>query len=133
MLWGRRRPCHRTEAGGAVPQVFHSHSLLCPLEDEPPVSTALPIGLTSRACWAPDEAARLVVVHRDDSGVQWVVTTYELGVKKSRDAMNVLGKDPCRDPWACMSPTLHQMLPAQIPHFFFSRREYSDARMVPYL
>ncbi|EPQ04295.1 F-box/WD repeat-containing protein 12 [Myotis brandtii] len=72
------------------PKVFHSHSLLCPLEDEPPVSTALPIGLTSKACWAPDEAARLVVVHRDDNGVQWVVTTYELGAKKSRDAMNVL-------------------------------------------
>ncbi|ELK26915.1 F-box/WD repeat-containing protein 12, partial [Myotis davidii] len=72
------------------PKVFHSHSLLCPLEDEPPVSTSLPIGLTSKACWAPDEAARLVVVHRDDSGVQWVVTTYEPGAKKSKDAVNVL-------------------------------------------
>lgn len=128
MLRGGRRPRHRTEAGGAIPQVFHSHSLLCPLEDEPPVSTALPIGLTSKACWAPDEAARLVVVHRDDSGVQWVVTTYEPGAKKSKDAVNVLGKDPQQDLWACMSPTLHRMLQAQIPHvafgtlFLFSQR-----------
>lgn len=73
--------------------MFHSQSLLCPPEDEPPVSTALPIRLTSRACWAPDEAARLVVMHRDDNSVQWVVSTYELGAKKCRDAMNILGKD----------------------------------------
>ncbi|XP_036276004.1 F-box/WD repeat-containing protein 12 [Pipistrellus kuhlii] len=72
------------------PKVFHSQSLLCPPEDEPPVSTALPIGLTSRACWAPEEAARLAVMHRDDNSVQWVVTTYELGAKKCRDAMNIL-------------------------------------------
>ncbi|KAM7092155.1 F-box/WD repeat-containing protein 12-like isoform 1-T1 [Molossus nigricans] len=71
------------------PKVFHTRSLLCPLEDEPPVSTTLPIGLTSRACWAPDQAARLVVMHRNDSGVQ-LVTTYELGAKKSRDAINIL-------------------------------------------
>lgn len=74
-------------------------SLLYPLEDEPPVSTALPIGLTSRACWAPDEAARLVVMHRGDSSVQWMVTTYELEAKKCKDAMNILGKDPISGLW----------------------------------
>lgn len=82
------RPCD------GVPQVFHMRSLLCPSEDEAPVSTALPIWLTSRACWAPNKAARLMVMHRNDNGMQLVVTTYELGAKKSRNGVDILGKDP---------------------------------------
>ena len=70
------------------PQVFHTHSLLCPSEDEPSASTTLPIWQTSRACWAPDKAAQLMVMHRNDNGMQLVVTTYELGAKKSRDQVD---------------------------------------------
>ncbi|XP_008589732.1 PREDICTED: F-box/WD repeat-containing protein 12-like [Galeopterus variegatus] len=71
-------------------KVFYTHSLLHPLEDEPPVSTTLPVWLSSRACWAPDEVARLIVMHRNDNGMQLIVTTYELGAKKSRDRVNIL-------------------------------------------
>ncbi|KAM5261211.1 cyclin-dependent kinase 20 isoform 1-T1 [Hipposideros larvatus] len=79
-----------TQNSDLGPKVFHTHSLLCPSEDVPPVSTTLPIWLTSRACWAPDEAARLVVMHRNDNGMQLVVTTYELRAKKSRDGVDIL-------------------------------------------
>ncbi|XP_058422042.1 cyclin-dependent kinase 20 isoform X3 [Diceros bicornis minor] len=72
------------------PKVFHTRSLLCPSDDEPPVSTTLPVWLTARACWAPGEAARLMVMHRNDGGVQLGITTYELGVKKSRDGVDIL-------------------------------------------
>ena len=76
------------------PQVFHTRSLLCLVEGEPPVSTTLPIWLTSRACWAPDETARLMVTHRNDNGMQLVITTYELRTKQSREGVDVVGKDP---------------------------------------
>nr|XP_012642708.1 F-box/WD repeat-containing protein 12-like isoform X2 [Microcebus murinus] len=72
------------------PEVFYTQSLLHPSEDKPPVSTTLPIWLTSRSCWAPGEAARLIVMHKNDSGTQLVVTTYELEAKKSRERVNIL-------------------------------------------
>lgn len=86
------RPPGRDGAG--APQVFHTRSLLCPSEDEPPVSAALPVWLTSSACWAPSEAARLVVMHRDNTGLQLVITTYELRTQASRDGVDVVGKGP---------------------------------------
>ncbi|XP_012495477.1 PREDICTED: F-box/WD repeat-containing protein 12-like [Propithecus coquereli] len=79
-----------TENSDLGPEVFYTQSLLHPLEDKPPVSTTLPIWLTSRSCWAPGEAARLIVMHKNDNGMQLVVTTYELGAKKSRDRVNIL-------------------------------------------
>lgn len=88
------------ETCGAVPQVFYTQSLLCRSEDETPASTTLPIWLMSRACWTPDEAARLMVMHRNDSGLQLVITTYELGSRKSRDRVEILGKDPHVTPTA---------------------------------
>ncbi|XP_072808517.1 F-box/WD repeat-containing protein 12-like isoform X2 [Vicugna pacos] len=79
-----------TQNSDLGPKVFHTLSLLCPSEDEPPVYTTLPIGLTSRACWAPAEAARLMVMHRNDNGMQLVVTTYELEAKKTRNRVDIL-------------------------------------------
>ena len=64
--------------------MFYTQPLLHPSEDRLPVSTTLPIRLSSRACWAPDEAARLMVIHRDDGGVHLVITTFELKATKSR-------------------------------------------------
>jgi F-box/WD-40 domain protein 12/13/14/15/16/17/19 len=49
------------------PKVFYTQSLLEPLEDEPPICTTLLVRLSSRACWASDEAARLIVMHRNDN------------------------------------------------------------------
>nr|XP_020755305.1 cyclin-dependent kinase 20 isoform X2 [Odocoileus virginianus texanus] len=74
------------------PEVFYIQSLLCQSEEETPTSASLPIWLTSRACWAPDEAARLMVMHRNDNGMQLVITTYELGTKKSRDRADILAQ-----------------------------------------
>ncbi|XP_006516891.1 F-box and WD-40 domain protein 17 isoform X2 [Mus musculus] len=72
------------------PKVFYTQPLLHPSEDRLPVSTTLPIRLSSRACWAPDEAARLMVIHRDDGGVHLVITTFELKATKSRDRLSIL-------------------------------------------
>uniref|UniRef100_H0XHC8 F-box domain-containing protein n=2 Tax=Otolemur garnettii TaxID=30611 RepID=H0XHC8_OTOGA len=72
------------------PKVFYIPSLLYPSEDKPPVSTTLPAYLISRGCWAPEEAARLIVVHGNDNGTEVIVTTFELGAKKSRDRVDVL-------------------------------------------
>ncbi|XP_031214508.1 F-box/WD repeat-containing protein 12-like isoform X2 [Mastomys coucha] len=74
------------------PKVFYTQPLLHPSEDRLPVSTTLPIRLSSRACWAPDEAARLMVIHRDDSGVHLVITTFELKATKSRDRVSLLAQ-----------------------------------------
>lgn len=74
--------------------MFYTWPLLHPSEDRLPVSTTLPIRLSSRACWAPDEAARLMVIHRDDGGVHLVITTFELKATKSRDRVSILGKVP---------------------------------------
>uniref|UniRef100_A0A667HYN7 F-box domain-containing protein n=1 Tax=Lynx canadensis TaxID=61383 RepID=A0A667HYN7_LYNCA len=79
-----------TQNSDLGPKVFHTRSLLCLVEDEPPVSTTLPIWLTSRACWAPDETARLMVTHRNDNGTQLVITTYELRTKQSREGVDVV-------------------------------------------
>nr|XP_060465628.1 F-box/WD repeat-containing protein 12-like [Panthera onca] len=79
-----------TQNSDLGPKVFHTRSLLCLVEDEPPVSTTLPIWLTSRACWAPDETARLMVTHRNDNGMQLVITTYELRTKQSREGVDVV-------------------------------------------
>uniref|UniRef100_A0A671F663 Protein kinase domain-containing protein n=1 Tax=Rhinolophus ferrumequinum TaxID=59479 RepID=A0A671F663_RHIFE len=79
-----------TQNSDLGPKVFHTRSLLYPSDDVPPVSTTLPVRLTSRACWAPDEAARLVVMHTNDNGIQLVVTTCELRTKKSRDGVDML-------------------------------------------
>ncbi|XP_048193714.1 cyclin-dependent kinase 20 isoform X2 [Perognathus longimembris pacificus] len=72
------------------PQVFYIQSLLDPLEDEPPVSTILPVNLASRACWAPGEAARLIVMHRNSDCTQMIVTTFELKAEKCRGRTNTL-------------------------------------------
>uniref|UniRef100_A0ABI7WV87 F-box domain-containing protein n=1 Tax=Felis catus TaxID=9685 RepID=A0ABI7WV87_FELCA len=79
-----------TQNSDLGPKVFHTRSLLCLVEGEPPVSTTLPIWLTSRACWAPDETARLMVTHRNDNGMQLVITTYELRTKQSREGVDVV-------------------------------------------
>ncbi|XP_073908418.1 F-box/WD repeat-containing protein 12-like isoform X1 [Castor canadensis] len=72
------------------PKVFYTQSLLEPLEDEPPICTTLLVRLSSRACWASDEAARLIVMHRNDNGTQLVVTTFELKAEKFRARTNIL-------------------------------------------
>lgn len=74
--------------------MFYTQSLVHPSEDRLPVSTTLPIRVSSRACWAPDEAAKLMVIHRDDSGMRLVITTFELKANKSRDRVSILGKIP---------------------------------------
>lgn len=76
------------------PQVFYTRSLLCLLEDDPPVSTTLPVRLTSRACWAPDETARLMVMHRNHNSTRLAVTTCELGARQPREGVDVVGKRP---------------------------------------
>ena len=76
------------------PQVYYTRSLLCLLEDDPPVSTTLPIWLTSRACWAPDETARLMVMHRNSNSTQLAITTYELGARQPQEGVDVVGKGP---------------------------------------
>ncbi|XP_008769763.3 fbxw17 protein isoform X1 [Rattus norvegicus] len=80
------------------PKVFYTQPLLHPSEDRLPASATLPIRLSSRACWAPDEAARLMVTHRDDSGVHLVITTFELKANKSRDRVSILGPRLPSDP-----------------------------------
>ncbi|XP_042542884.1 F-box/WD repeat-containing protein 12-like isoform X2 [Dipodomys spectabilis] len=73
------------------PQVFDVQSLLDPLEEEPPVCTILPVSLTFKACWAPVEAARLIVMHRKNCDcTQMMVTTFELKADKSRGRVNTL-------------------------------------------
>nr|XP_025747397.1 F-box/WD repeat-containing protein 12-like [Callorhinus ursinus] len=79
-----------TQDSDLGPKVFYTRSLLCLVEDEPPVSTTLPIWLTSRACWAPDEAARLMVMHRNNDSGQLAITTYELGAKQSQEGVDVV-------------------------------------------
>lgn len=74
------------------PKVFYTQPLLHLSEDRLPVSTTLPIRRGSRACWAPDEAARLMVIHRDDGGVRLVITTFELKATKSRDRVSILAQ-----------------------------------------
>ncbi|KAM4803052.1 F-box/WD repeat-containing protein 12-like isoform X3 [Urocitellus parryii] len=79
---------HNSDLG---PKVFYTQSLLHPSEDELLVSTTLTVRLSSKACWAPDEAARLIVMHRNGSVRQLVVTTFELKAMKSRDRVSILG------------------------------------------
>ncbi|XP_053433500.1 F-box/WD repeat-containing protein 12-like [Nycticebus coucang] len=98
------------------PKVFYTHSLLYLSEDKPPVSTTLPIWLSSRGCWAPEEAARLIVMHRNDNGMQLVVTTYELGAKKSRDRVDILVQQVASFPLpnTMMPPHLMKSLSSQV-------------------
>ncbi|XP_034502959.1 cyclin-dependent kinase 20 isoform X2 [Ailuropoda melanoleuca] len=70
--------------------VYYTRSLLCLLEDDPPVSTTLPIWLTSRACWAPDETARLMVMHRNSNSTELAITTYELGARQPQEGVDVV-------------------------------------------
>ncbi|KAL6075340.1 hypothetical protein STEG23_005290 [Scotinomys teguina] len=72
------------------PKVFYTQSLLYPSEDGLPVSTSLPVRLSSRACWAPEEAARLMVMHRDVRGKHLVITTFNLKASKSRDRVSIV-------------------------------------------
>ncbi|XP_072617023.1 F-box/WD repeat-containing protein 12-like isoform X4 [Vulpes vulpes] len=78
-----------TQDSDLGPKVFYTQSLLCVVEDEPPVSTTLPVLLTSRACWAPDETARLMVMHRNSDNMRLAITTYELGTKQSRKVQQI--------------------------------------------
>lgn len=95
-MWPRR----------VFPQVFYTPSLLFPSEDETPASTTLSIQLSFHACWAPDEASRLIVMHRNDNGMQLIISTYELRAKKSREEVDILGKGPSAGPSRSMCPTL---------------------------
>lgn len=93
-LWELLGPSPLCDHTGVFPQVFYTQSLLYPSEDGLPVSTSLPVRLSSRACWAPEEAARLMVMHRDVRGTHLVITTFDLKASKSRDRVNTLGKVP---------------------------------------
>ncbi|XP_010608889.1 F-box/WD repeat-containing protein 12 isoform X1 [Fukomys damarensis] len=100
------------------PKVFYTQSLACPSEDEPPVSTTLPLWMCSQACWAPDEAARLIVVHKNENedDMQLVVTTFELRAKKSsKDRVDILVKQVASFlPDTLMSPHLMQGYGSQV-------------------
>nr|XP_013006125.1 F-box/WD repeat-containing protein 12 isoform X1 [Cavia porcellus] len=102
---------------GVRPKVFYTQSLLCPSEDEPPVSTTLPLWMCSQACWAPDEAARLIVVHKnEDDDMQLVVTTFELRSKKSsKHRVDILVQQVASFlPDTLMSPHLMQGYGSQV-------------------
>ncbi|XP_032740320.1 F-box/WD repeat-containing protein 12-like [Rattus rattus] len=91
------------------PKAFYTQPLLHPSEDRLPASATLPIRLSSRACWAPEEAARLMVTHRDDSGVHLVITTFELKANKSRDRVSILAQQLASFPLPdTMTPHLMQ-------------------------
>ncbi|EFB20048.1 hypothetical protein PANDA_008298, partial [Ailuropoda melanoleuca] len=79
-----------TQNSDLGPKVYYTRSLLCLLEDDPPVSTTLPIWLTSRACWAPDETARLMVMHRNSNSTELAITTYELGARQPQEGVDVV-------------------------------------------
>ncbi|XP_045878309.1 F-box/WD repeat-containing protein 12-like [Meles meles] len=79
-----------TQDSDLGPKVFCTRSLLALGEEEPPVSTTLPIWQTSRACWAPDETARLMVLHRNHDSGQLAITTYELEAKQSQEGVDVV-------------------------------------------
>lgn len=109
------------------PKVFYTQPLLHPSEDRLPVSTTLPIRLSSRACWAPDEAARLMVIHRDDGGVHLVITTFELKATKSRDRLSILAagqlppaghydSSPHAGPWLPNDPAHLQVRAGALHH-----------------
>ncbi|XP_033612382.1 F-box/WD repeat-containing protein 12 isoform X2 [Fukomys damarensis] len=108
--------CDRPEAPFLL--VFYTQSLACPSEDEPPVSTTLPLWMCSQACWAPDEAARLIVVHKNENedDMQLVVTTFELRAKKSsKDRVDILVKQVASFlPDTLMSPHLMQGYGSQV-------------------
>ncbi|XP_040838857.1 F-box/WD repeat-containing protein 12-like, partial [Ochotona curzoniae] len=72
------------------PKVFHTASLVYPLDDEPPVLTTFSSCLRPQACWAPAEAARLIVMHPDGNSMQLVVSTYELRAKKSKQEVEIV-------------------------------------------
>lgn len=72
------------------PKVFYTQSLAHPSEDRLPASTTLSIRKSSSACWAPDEAARLMVLHSE--GMHLVITTFELKANKSRDRVSILAQ-----------------------------------------
>uniref|UniRef100_A0A8C0RB63 Cyclin dependent kinase 20 n=1 Tax=Canis lupus familiaris TaxID=9615 RepID=A0A8C0RB63_CANLF len=78
-----------TQDSDLGPKVFYTQSLRCVVEDEPPVSSTLPVLLTSRACWAPDETARLMVMHRNSDNMRLAITTYELGTKQSQKVQQI--------------------------------------------
>ncbi|XP_051027110.1 F-box/WD repeat-containing protein 12-like [Acomys russatus] len=87
------------------PKVFYTQSLLHPSEDGPPVSTTLPLKLSSRVCWAPDEAARLIVVHQDDGQHHCpLITTFELMADKSKDRVRILAQQLASFPLRTMVP-----------------------------
>ncbi|XP_013973482.1 cyclin-dependent kinase 20 isoform X5 [Canis lupus baileyi] len=79
-----------TQDSDLGPKVFYTQSLRCVVEDEPPVSSTLPVLLTSRACWAPDETARLMVMHRNSDNMRLAITTYELGTKQSQKGVDAV-------------------------------------------
>lgn len=107
-----------TDHMAVFPQVFYTRSLLCLVEDEPPVSTTLPIWLTSRACWAPDETARLMVMHRNNDSRQLAISTYELGAKQSQEGVDVVGKCPhARTVTVALWCLKHRFLGFPLGHF----------------
>lgn len=119
----RPLPHPHCDHAGVFLQVFYTQSLLEPLEDEPPICTTLLVRLSSRACWASDEAARLIVMHRNDNGTQLVVTTFELKAEKFRARTNILGKGPCADQSAgyhhCSTGLQGRFLTFPLGQFFF--------------
>lgn len=97
--------------------MFHTASLVYPLDDEPPVLTTFSSCLRPQACWAPAEAARLIVMHPDGNSMQLVISTYELRAKKSKQEVEIVGKGPCAGPSrpAGVSPPLqHDSLPVSL-------------------
>ncbi|XP_012781215.2 F-box/WD repeat-containing protein 12-like isoform X2 [Ochotona princeps] len=79
-----------TQNSDLDPKVFHTASLLYPLDDETPVFTTFSSCVRPQACWAPAEAARLIVMHPDGNSMQLVITTYELRAKKCKKKVDIV-------------------------------------------
>ncbi|XP_030063334.1 F-box/WD repeat-containing protein 12 [Microcaecilia unicolor] len=72
------------------PKIFYSDSLTNPTEDEPAISSSLPINECVAACWLPAEAARLAVVHTDPVSLENQITVFDLTAKKTKYKVDIV-------------------------------------------
>ncbi|XP_029456696.1 F-box/WD repeat-containing protein 12 isoform X2 [Rhinatrema bivittatum] len=78
------------ESSDQSPKIFYSDSLTNPIEDEPALSSSLPINGCVAACWLPTEAARMAVVHADHASSPNRLTVFDLTAKKSKHKVDIL-------------------------------------------
>uniref|UniRef100_A0A8D0G1R6 Uncharacterized protein n=1 Tax=Sphenodon punctatus TaxID=8508 RepID=A0A8D0G1R6_SPHPU len=80
-----------TNSASVSSKVFYAECLI-DSTDEPPISNSLPISKCTAACWLPNQAARIAIMHEEHAAFQMNITVFDIALKKTKYKLEILAQ-----------------------------------------